>query len=383
MFRATSLRASRLAGAAALVVAATGCDAFTGPDDGPFDPRATAEAVQNALPDRQENDDLYTNLSLVSGELGGASGSASVTTGLPQVLALFRGEGATQVVSAAALAELRGTVGGDAAPPEVSLSLLLPETLIGKTLVWNPETESYEVDPDRSDAPAGGVRFVMYAVDPATRKPALPLNELGYVDLIDESTDQSSLQLRVRAVDTSGSEPVLLLDYVISGEVVLSGETRLTAGAEGFVSDGTDRLDFVLSQEIVLSSDANTATGTTRYALSVPESGVSVVLRTDGTFDLASGDPVSFDLSLVVDDGEGAEVTLQATVDAEETLAGTVQHGGDTVIEISGTLDDPTFTRAGGGELTEEERQALRELVGAIESIIDFAESIFGLFQAA
>lgn len=379
MFR-TSPRAGLAAGIAALAAAA--CSDATGPASVDFDPQATAAAVQRVMPDRQQNGDLYGNLDLVSGKLSDASASAAVASGLPRVLTLFRGEGATRAISPAALAELEAAGASDGGTREISLSLLLPETLLGSTLVWNPETGAYEVDPGRSDAPPAGVRFVMYEVDPETRTPALPLTEIGYVDLIDESTDESSLRLRVRAVDTSGSEPVPLLDYVIGGEVVLSGETRLTATAEGFVSDGTERLDFVLSQEIVLSSDANTATGTTRYELSAPSEGITVVLDTEGTFDLASGEPTSFSLALTVDDGE-SRVVLDAAVDGDRAIDGTVALDGRTVVVISGTTAEPAFTRPDGTELTQEEKEALRELVGAIEEILDFAASVFGLFQAA
>lgn len=375
-------RRSTLAAWIAILATLPACsDGVTGPGAQAFDARAAAEAARSALPDQEENSDLYTNLELVSAELSGASPAAAVASGLPQVTALFRGEGTTQVVSPAALSLLAEAAEEDPDGRDVSLSLLLPESLVGSTLVWDPESERYVVSETRDDAPEDGVRFVMYAVNPATRKPALPLNELGYVDLIDESTDDSSLRLRVRAVDTSGDEPVTLLDYVIGGEVVLSGETRLSAEAEGFVSDGTDRLDFLLTQEIVLSSDTDTATGTTSYALSVPDSEVALDLDMEGVFDLADGEPTSFDLGLTVTDGT-SEIVLDAAVDAEQAMDGTVSFDGETVVVIGGTVEEPTFTRPDGSELSEEEKEALRELVEAVQDIIDFADSIFGLFQA-
>lgn len=381
MFADTHRRSSLVAGVAALAVLAACSDGITGPG-GDFDPQAAASAVESTLPDPETNEDLYAGLELISGELAGASGSPSVATGLPQVLAVFRGEGTHQFVTPDALAELRGLEQRAAASPEVSLSLLLPDPIVGSTLVWDPGTGSYVVDASRTDAPPQGVRFVMYAVNPATHRPAEPLNEIGYVDLIDESTDESDLRLRVRAVDTSGSEPVTLLDYVIGGEVVLSGQTRMTAVAEGFVTDGTDRLDFALSQEIVLSSDANTATGTTSYSLSVPGSGVGVVLAMEGSFDLATGEPSSTALTLTVDDGTD-RVVLDASVDARQALEGTVAFNGRTVIELSGTTGEPSFTRPDGSELSQQERQALRRLVEAVPEIVAFADSVFGLFRAA
>ena len=40
---------------------------------------------------------------------------------------------------------------------------------------------------DRTGAPANGVRFLLYAVDPVTFQPVEPLVEAGYVDITDLS----------------------------------------------------------------------------------------------------------------------------------------------------------------------------------------------------
>lgn len=142
--------------------------------------------------------------------------------------------GIAVLAAGAACSDVAPRAGQDASPPprtvrapagglyagttEVSLSLFLPETLLGSTLTWNPDTGAYEPDPSRRDGPPSGVRLVMYEVDLETRTPALPLTEIGHVDLIDETPDRSGLRLRVRVVDTSGAEPEVLAEYVIRSE---------------------------------------------------------------------------------------------------------------------------------------------------------------------
>ena len=55
------------------------------------------------------------------------------------------------------------------------------------TFVWDLETDVY-VASDLSGAPAQGVRFILYAINPVTGLPVQTLDELGYVDVIDVST---------------------------------------------------------------------------------------------------------------------------------------------------------------------------------------------------
>ena len=48
-------------------------------------------------------------------------------------------------------------------------------------------------------APANGVRFVLYAVDPVMLRPVEPVVEVGYADIIDQST-ASTTDIRVKVV---------------------------------------------------------------------------------------------------------------------------------------------------------------------------------------
>jgi len=248
---------------------------------------------------------------------------------------------------------------------------------MGATLVWSPDTGSYEVDPSRTGAPATGVRFIYYAIDPATKTPALPLNELGRIDLTDRSSGGSGLTLGVQVVNTAGSSDVTLADYTIEGSFVLSGDTRLQASAEGYVSDGTDRLDFDLTQEVELPAGSSTVSGTTHYVLSSGD--VTVTLDTDGSFDLDTGRATAASLTLTVAKGPDS-AAMHVTVAADGGLDGSITHGGSTVILIGGTTDQPTFTKPDGSAPSDQKVAALKDLFGAADGVAGFAVSVLGVF---
>jgi hypothetical protein len=357
---------------AALVLAACSGDeaGLSGPGgDSEFDARSTASAVESAAPDTQQNGDLLGTLALVSGAIG-------ADTGLPGTSVVVV-DGLTPTLDPASVEALLSR--GDAGAPAPSLSLLLPDLLLGKTLVWNPATGEYEVDPDRTGAPASGVRFVMYAINPVTGEPTEPLDEIGYVELVDESAEDTGLRLRVRAVDTTGDVPLELVNYFVEGSLEVAGESRVTLLARGFLDDGTDRLDFDLATEVVVPAQGNAAQVVATYALALQE-GAAVTLEMGADVDLENPDSGTLQLELVVEDG-GDVVQLTVAVDGQQNMDGTVGFNGETVVEIGGTATEPTFTRPDGSELTAEEREALADMVEAVEEILDFAESIFSVYD--
>jgi hypothetical protein len=123
---------------------------------------------------------------------------------------------------------------------------LFPVDLLGTTFVWNPDSAKYLPDPERTDAPTDGVRLALYAVNPVTHVPLVPLQEVGSLDVHDVSTPSSDA---VQIVATVGT--VTYLDYTASATV---GTTSATLGAAGFLSNGTDELTFNLSLAVTQTS---------------------------------------------------------------------------------------------------------------------------------
>ena len=76
---------------------------------------------------------------------------------------------------------------------------LRPEAL-GSTYIYDPALRRYVVAPGRSGAPANGVRFILYAVNPVTHEPISAV-EIGYADLLDEGVARpTGIDLRLIVV---------------------------------------------------------------------------------------------------------------------------------------------------------------------------------------
>lgn len=228
---------------------------------------------------------------------------------------------------------------------------IFPADVLGKTYVYNTQTAQYEQDPARTGAPAAGVRFILYAVDPIARQIVTPLNEVGYLDLIDVSTPSADA---VQIVAVIGS--VTYLDYTASATTTT---TSASINATGFISDGTDQIDFDLT--VTVTQTAITAD----YTLS--SGAASVRLQVNLT-------QAGLTFVLTVTDGNE---TVAMTVNSDDTTVdGSIRYNGDVVVVITGTPDTPQFSRPDGTPLTQEENLALRALGDLFEDIFDAFEHL-------
>jgi hypothetical protein len=211
------------------------------------------------------------------------------------------------------------------------------------------------------DAPANGVRFVLYAVDPFTGKPGSPLNEVGYADLIDASTT-SVAGLRVMLVGTASGN-VTYADYTITAT---GSSTAFAAEASGYLTNGTHRLDFTNQ----VSASASQVT--LDYQLALDENAVTARLKAT----LTAGDPTST-LTTALRVTRGSEVVeMNGTVtvtagsnSASVAVNATVKVNGGTFATISGTAQGggtSSLTYTGPGrDLTQAEEEAVRTLLDA------------------
>jgi len=347
---------------AVLALAAGACsDDGTSPGDpADFDPVATEQAV-NDLQNRLNSDsDMMVSLGLASEGLGMQMGASWV---MPRELDQAAAAFSAQFVRNYALA---GSVADPVFPPE----------LLGTTFEWSL-LEGHYVPTERAGAPVSGIRFVLYAIDPLTRTPTDPLVETGSLDLTDEGT-ASTTRLGIEAV--SGSET--LIDYFIELSYVILGENDIsvTVAAEGFISDGVDRLDFLLSQGATLLGSTETINMDVVYSLSLAGQNVSVTVEMHGEFDFSGDNPIeAASIELRVQNGTEF-VDFEMTLDADNSLTGVIQYNGTTVVNITGTEADPVFTRADGEQLTLEEVTALVELFDMIEDVFDVVEELFEPF---
>src|SRR5207245_6939396 len=191
---------------------------------------------------------------------------------------------------------------------------IFPDSVLGKTFVWDTAAHRYAASSE-TGAPANGVRFVLYVLDPLSFMPAIPLTVDGEVDFTDQSTTSASV-LGVTVLGPPGPAPVTYAAYTIS---VPAGPSPSTMSLAGFLSDGTTRLDLTAT----LNAGANS-------------------LTTQTTVDVAA---------LAVHITETASVAGTASVGLANDLS--VTSGGQTVrANGSVTIDTATAALSGSNSVT-------------------------------
>lgn len=340
----------------ALMLAA--CSDSTGLDKTEFDALETAASVQNVT------------------SVAGAEGDALIGLGLAgEALASHGGASAALVPSRSGG---EGLLPGAEAARRLALdpAAMFPSNLLGKTLVYDVEAEQYVVDEAASGAPEDGVRFLYYAINPVTGRPAAPLNQLGYLDLIDQSTPAST-RLGIRVVDTSGGTEVELLDYYIDVSYEQTSErVDVFLKAVGSVSDGSKTLEFDLDRTASFTEGSESFDFAVDHTLSVAGTNNSINLRGEAAIPVGDEEPATFTATMTIRHG-GNEAVLEATVAESGALSGELTHNGVTAVVLGGTTDAPSFTRADGSALSAAELEALDDVWEAVEGVFDFAEQVF------
>jgi hypothetical protein len=304
-------------GAVALVAFAAACDNAAGPDaDETFDARTAVDDY----------------------------------AALEGILATADWQGLGVIARAApAGAPARIAGGGPAGAPIIS------DLSRGATFVYDAAAEDWVKDPDRGGAPSNGVRFIIY--DEVGGVPD-PSRERGFADLIDEgdnSVDDVVLRLQVTEDGTMSMDYGLQVD-----ETAGRGFVR----AQGFVHGDDGRLDFDVALE---GSEAGP--NEVVFDLAVLERDFAV-----------RGNLVGSDHS---DDGEvhiAAEhranrLDLDFVSQAGE-VSGGVELDGRAFVLVTGTPDDPQFTRPDGSALRPIEVLALLRIVDLAEDVFDLVEDL-------
>jgi len=367
----------QLCALAALGFGVMGCgnggQTATGPGGGTassasFNPMAVSQSLGGVATNLNGDPDVLFSLGLVGPALTAAG------AGLPAIMPpdLVRPRSLESVSGRMARSLVLGS--GSAAP-------LFPSSLLGKTFVWMPGLGQYGVDSTLVGAPANGVRFIVYAVDPITSKPVVPLVEVGFLDLTDQSSPAST-RLGVHA-ETGG---VVRVDYFIDASFATSGtDVTITLVGTGFVSDGQQQLDFDLNQTVTVTQGLSTIAIDVSDDVGIGAQAITVSLGLSGTFDMAGASqsqdptPIAVDVTLRITSG-GEQIDVVATL-TDSTVSGTVSFNGTPVVGIGGTIDNPTFANSDGSALTQEDGQGLKDIFDTIDGVFSFSEDIFKPFD--
>ena len=354
----------KLSAVMALTVALAACADGTGLNDDPFDPNASAadlQVVQGAFAAA-----VFESLAVSSADFNQVPDSGAAPVALLQASVAAATAGGHWEAAAAAQAFAVGPAAGP----------LLPVEFLGRTYVR--DANGYVWDQTRTDAPANGVRFVLYEIDPVTLRPGT--TEIGYVDLLDEST---TLAYVARVIVVTGG--VVRINYTVSAVV---GSTSVTLTVSGFIGDGTDVVNINLSMTFADTPPVSVATVT--HLISVPSRGFEVDATATFEFNSATlTGSVSVNGSFM----QGAHtVTVVGSVTFSE--GDVPSEGGSFEISVDGQLFATiTFTgatitvqNATGGELTAAEAQAVRSIFNGLKDLFndrfeDFVRPVTWLFD--
>jgi hypothetical protein len=339
-----------------LTVAAACDDDSTGPQPDPLTPESAAETMNDVVGAFFEGNDAVNSImyfgDFVYGALGGGVPTAPID------------------MSAAATGPWQRHL-LRSVQPLADVPANLPTEVLGTTFEWDEGLSQY-VPSEATGAPANGVRFLMYAVNPITGVPESPLNEIGYLDIIDDSSFPPTIDVSMYIVIGGDT----LIEVNATG---LFGQTTATVTLTGYFSDGQEQLDFAMTATESYNPQTEDGMFSIGFSLTLGSFTASHTL----TFVQTATDE-SITLEVELSDGTNDLLfilDLESTIDGLVVLAGSgVYWNDDQVAIISGTITEDTatitITNAEGDPLTAAEIQALGEVFELIEELGYFFEGL-------
>jgi hypothetical protein len=339
---------------AVAAVVLSGCGSDSTPT-APFNAVGTTgdlEAVSTAFASPAYSD--FASLSVL---FDAALGGAPLVSSSAKVLD-FRNAGTTKGIQAAAALSAERIARMMPRPTRRTANASvasIPTQYLGKVFVWT--NGSYVVS-GLTGAPANGVRFLLYAVDPVTGLPAEPLNQTGHVDLVDMSSGTTS---SARIIVVSGG--TTYLDYRVNVTAVgTSGQVTVL----GFITDGTTQATFSLRS--TLTADAGL---TLSYSLDVPQRDLSIDLTMGSTGTSPDASTISVTLDVR---GQNGEVQLGGSFTSTGGTLNVAINGAPFATITSTSGADPVITGADGQPLAPEE-------LDAVQRVFEFGGGAFVAFD--
>jgi hypothetical protein len=340
---------TRVAVIALLLNFMAACSDDTTGSDFQLDPESTAAIMEDLVADFFEGNEAATSLMYLGESIFQALGG-----GVPGL-------------NASPPAEIAGGIPNHlfSNPVYRAAAANIPDIFEGVTFEWDEVEEGY-LPSERTGAPANGVRFILYAVNPITGLPVSPLIEQGHLDISD-ATVWPNIDITLEAV--VGTATLIYAD--VTGNVE---DLNPWIDLDGYFSDGTDQLTFNAYAtenqsgyffEFGLGLDNFQAA----WDMSYTEAGLALeVSFTDGTNTLV----FSLALEEQLVGQEWVDVILEGSGITFNDVAVAVIEGwiGEDTIQI-------TITNAAGDPLTAAELAALEDAFDAIDELSQFMEGMF------
>lgn len=353
-FTHVPLRTLWFAAGTALVLA--GCGDGNDGSGAPFNAEGTSSDV-NAVSATFSSPSM-ASLAWAAGGIDGVFGAPFVSNSFGAI----QDAASSTSLAASARRVVRSATGFNVRTTTSVALAVLPAEVLGKTFEYNSGTAQYEAT-DRTGAPASGVRFILYAINPVTEVPVEPLAEAGYADILDESTATANA-LRLQLV----SGGTTYLSYGVSGAATASGGQVVV---DGFATDGTTLVNFDLHNSY---SDAANGTLGFDYRLDVPSRDLNLVYLIDVTQVSTPAAAVGVDVTVSGPHGDvGIEGSLAA---AGGQLTAAVNGAAFAVVILDENSQVTSITKPDGSALTTPEYAALAAIWGAVLKGIDAFEDL-------
>ncbi len=253
-----------------------------------------------------------------------------------------------------------------------ALGPVVPDTLYGAIFTWNPDSARY-FRTQTTGGPSNGVRYVLYAVDPAGGV-VTPLVPIGAVDLLDESTPITGI-MHVQVEDSSGTT---YLDYTAT---LVSRVVFFTASVSGFVTNGASGpANKTLTFSITAQMDLTTRTAQATFTLNAPALSVAV----EATSTKLQGTETASLTYTLSRSGETLRQQgyLTTTNDVLDTLSAEIRLNEQVYASVEGNAQSATFYDRDGTVITDAGAQhdvllALGHLRRSVEKTLAFIQSLF------
>jgi len=243
-----------------------------------------------------------------------------------------------------------------------STAAVIPAPLLGRTMEYSIAQGRYIIG-QRTGAPANGVRFILYAVDPLTEDIVTPLSETGYVDLTRTVTNQVATA-RVEAY-SSNNNLGKVLDYSVTIGGLIVGPTAVVTG---FARNGTDSLTFSLTSAFSLQN----ASIDIDWRTAVPTRGLTS--RMEQT--ITGGEVGTIEINGRLSSRNGS-VGISGTISMATGGTLTVTTNGNTFATIAISPEsEPVILNAQGNPPTEAQAAMLRQILDWFEDAFDMYEDL-------
>lgn len=253
---------------------------------------------------------------------------------------------------------------------EIGAAGIFPDSLLGAIYAWNTDSGRYTRS-SPTGGPTNGVRFLLYATAAGAGHPSLPLVQVGYVDLVDESS-AGTARLHILIKNNDGT--FTFLDYLFSASGNSSNFNASVIGTvtNGLVGDANKTLTFNFSA----TGSSTSVTLTVSIYLNNPAVTVEETLThvDDGTTTTLT---VNF---LFTRPGETLRLTgsvATSNADGSAVFNITVTVNGRSYCRITGGTNQPVITRSGGGQLTPAEIVALGHVLIAAADVSGHVTEMF------